>query len=163
MPFLNRPPLNSRLLRGVPPFDSFNNNGNNFGNIEGAVWFDGAIHVSEIGGGNNPPPARILRITTAGTVSIAFPTSGTNGLAIDTTGRLIGANHVGRPATSLSPGERTRAVLALLMAGRVVPPSPWRLRPPGAGLALPVSTRAALTAMKLGGKGKAAQQQLLGK
>lgn len=30
------------------------------------------------------------------------------------------------------------------------------------GLALPVSTRAALTAMKLGGKGKAAQQQLLG-
>jgi gluconolactonase len=82
-------------IAGVPPLDSFNNNGNNFGNIEGAVWFDGAIHVSEIGGGNNPPPARILRITTAGAVSIAFPNSGTNGLAIDTTGRLIGANHVG--------------------------------------------------------------------
>jgi len=31
------------------------------------------------------------------------------------------------------------------------------------GLALPGSTRAALAAMKLGGKGKAAQQQLLGK
>jgi gluconolactonase len=80
-------------IAGVPPLDSFNNNGNNFGNIEGAVWFDGAIHVSEIGGGNNPPPARILRITTAGAVSIVYPNSGTNGLAIDTMGRLIGANH----------------------------------------------------------------------
>jgi len=82
-------------IAGVPPLDTFNNNGNDFGNIEGAVWFDGAIHVSEIGGGNNPPPSRILRITTAGAVSIAFPNSGTNGLAIDTMGRLIGANHVG--------------------------------------------------------------------
>ncbi len=30
----------------------------------------------------------------------------------------IGAEHVGRPVSSLSPGERTRMVLALLMAGR---------------------------------------------
>ncbi len=30
----------------------------------------------------------------------------------------IGATHVERPVSSLSPGERTRAVLALLMAGR---------------------------------------------
>jgi ATPase subunit of ABC transporter with duplicated ATPase domains len=29
----------------------------------------------------------------------------------------LGAGHVGRPAASLSPGERTRATLALLMAG----------------------------------------------
>ena len=56
----------------MPPFDSFNNNGNNFGNIEGDCWFGDALYVSEIASGNNPPPARILRVTTTGTVSIAF-------------------------------------------------------------------------------------------
>jgi hypothetical protein len=50
-------------VAGVPPFDSFNNNGNNFGNIEGDVWFGDALYVSEIASGNNPPPARILRVT----------------------------------------------------------------------------------------------------
>ncbi len=78
-------------VTGVPPFDSFNNNGNNFGNIEGACWFSDALYVSEIGSTPNPPPSRILRTT--GTVGIAFPDSGTNGLAIDTMGRLIGASH----------------------------------------------------------------------
>jgi gluconolactonase len=80
-------------VAGVPPFDAFNNNGNNFGNIEGTVWFGDALYVSEIGGGNNPPPARILRVPTTGAVSIAHATSGTNGLAVDVMGRLIGASH----------------------------------------------------------------------
>jgi ATPase subunit of ABC transporter with duplicated ATPase domains len=31
----------------------------------------------------------------------------------------LGAHHVGRPASSLSPGERTRAALALLQANGV--------------------------------------------
>ena len=43
--------------------------------------------------GPNPPPARILRVPTTGAVSIAYATSGTNGLAIDLMGRLIGASH----------------------------------------------------------------------
>jgi gluconolactonase len=84
-------------VAGVPPFDSFNNNGNNFGNIEGAVWFGDALYVSEIGGGNNPPPSRILRVPTTGTPSVAYAPSGanpgTNGLAIDEKGGLIGASH----------------------------------------------------------------------
>ena len=50
-------------VAGVPPFDSFNNNGNNFGNIEGDCWLGDALYVSEIASGNNPPPARILRVT----------------------------------------------------------------------------------------------------
>jgi gluconolactonase len=80
-------------VAGVPPFDSFNNNGNNFGNIEGPVWFGDALYVSEISSGNNPPPSRILRVPTTGSVSIAYPNSGTNGMAIDIMGRLIGASH----------------------------------------------------------------------
>ena len=80
-------------VAGVPPFDSFNNNGNNFGNIEGDCWLGDALYVSEIASGNNPPPARILRVTATGSVSIAYATSGSNGLAIDLMGRLIGASH----------------------------------------------------------------------
>src|SRR5262245_25613725 len=84
-------------VTGVPPFDSFNNNGNNFGNIEGAVWFGDALYVSEIASGPNPPSSRILRVSPTGSVSIAYATSGpnpgTNGLAIDEMGRLIAASH----------------------------------------------------------------------
>ncbi len=80
-------------VAGVPPFDSFNNNGNNFGNIEGDCWLGDALYVSELASGNNPPPARILRVTSTGSVSIAYATSGSNGLAIDLMGRLIGASH----------------------------------------------------------------------
>jgi len=80
-------------VAGVPPFDSFNNNGNNFGNIEGVVWFGDAIYVSEISSDPNPPKARILRVPTTGSVTIAYATSGSNGLAVDVMGRLIGASH----------------------------------------------------------------------
>src|SRR5436190_14702076 len=80
-------------VAGVPPFDSFNNNGNNFGNIEGTVWFGDALYVSEISSDPNPPKARILRVPTTGAVTIAYATSGSNGLAVDLMGRLIGASH----------------------------------------------------------------------
>jgi gluconolactonase len=94
-PFTAPTPSSITLTKvaGVPPFDSFNNNGNNFGNIEGDVWFNDALYVSEIASGTNPPPARILKVTATGTVSVAFATSGSNGLAIDQMGRLIGASH----------------------------------------------------------------------
>ena len=80
-------------VTGVPPFDSFNNNGNNSGNIEGACWFGDALYVSEISSDPNPPKARILRVPTTGAVTIAYATSGSNGLAVDLMGRLIGASH----------------------------------------------------------------------
>jgi gluconolactonase len=80
-------------VAGVPPFDSFNNNGNNFGNIEGTVWFGDALYVSEISSDPNPPKSRILRVPTTGAVTIAYATSGSNGLAVDLMGRLIGASH----------------------------------------------------------------------
>jgi gluconolactonase len=92
-------PLTATPMRvtGVPPADSFNNNGNDFGIIEGPVWFEGALYVSEIAqansGGGTSWPARILKITEANAVSIATGDLGTNGLAIDNMGRLVGASH----------------------------------------------------------------------
>jgi gluconolactonase len=80
-------------VEGVPPPDAFNQNNQTFGNVEGPVWFDDALYVSEIGPGSNPPPSRVLRITEAGEVTVAIADSGSNGLAISPAGELFGALH----------------------------------------------------------------------
>jgi gluconolactonase len=79
-------------VAGVPPADAFNQNGNAFGIVEGPVWVNGALYVSEIGSGNAPPPSRILKVA-GGAVSIVNADAGTNGLAVDSAGQLWGANH----------------------------------------------------------------------
>lgn len=40
-----------------------------------------------------PPPSRLLSVNTAGEVSVVLADSGTNGLALDATGRLLAGNH----------------------------------------------------------------------
>jgi gluconolactonase len=86
-------------IAGAPPNDSFNNNGNNFTNVEGPVWIGNALYFSEMLGSPNPPPARILKIDSSDAVSMFYPASGaggdsgSNGLAVDRQGRLISANH----------------------------------------------------------------------
>jgi len=40
-----------------------------------------------------PPPSRVLRVSSAGVVSVALEDTGTNGLAIAPDGSLIGCNH----------------------------------------------------------------------
>jgi gluconolactonase len=113
-PFTNPSSAQLALTRvtGVPPFDSFNNEGNNYGNIEGAVWLGDALYVSEIASGNNPPPSRILRIDAAFNVTVAIADAGSNGLAFDNTGRLLSANHKfgGLTAFSLPGGQPTQVV-----------------------------------------------------
>jgi gluconolactonase len=86
-------------IAGAPPNDTFNNNGNNFTNVEGPVWIGNALYFSEMVGSPNPPPARILKIDASDVVTPFFPAagmtgdSGSNGLAVDRQGRLISANH----------------------------------------------------------------------
>jgi len=57
------------------------------------VWVNGALYVSHIQEGvSNPPPSRILKIT--GTTAEEFLLdAGTNGLAVDAMGNLVGARH----------------------------------------------------------------------
>ena len=79
-------------IAGAPPTDSFNMN--NFTNVEGPVWIDGALYFSEMQNGNNPPPAaRILKIDGSDQVSIFIDDSGSNGLAVDGAGHLVAAEH----------------------------------------------------------------------
>lgn len=91
--------LTPTKVAGVPPSDAFNNTNNNFGIIEGPVWIGDSLYISEIGqdmSGQSPtppPPSRILKVTTAGVVSVAIADAGSNGLAVDKNGNLYGAVH----------------------------------------------------------------------
>ena len=84
-------PANPQVTRvtGLPgPFGQTSSS-----NVEGPVWISGSLYVSHIQEGvANPPPARILKIT--GTTSTEFLLdAGTNGLAVNAMGNLVGARH----------------------------------------------------------------------
>lgn len=83
----------TRRIASVPPKDVFNDNGNDFGIIEGVVWAGDALYLSEIASGANPPPARILKVVLPDVVSIVSTTAGTNGLILNGRGGLLGASH----------------------------------------------------------------------
>jgi gluconolactonase len=103
-------------IAGVPPDDGFITSTSDVDIIEGPVWLDGVLYLSEIengsaiggpggggrggatgsgGGGarSDAPPARILKVTEAGEVSVAIPDAGTNGLGLDGGGNLVGCSH----------------------------------------------------------------------
>lgn len=98
-------------VESVPPADAFNNDGNNFTNIEGPVWIGDALYVSEIASGQTPP-SRVLKITADGQVSVAIPDAGSNGLAVSPQGELFGALHKDGSISklSLSGGAATPVV-----------------------------------------------------
>jgi gluconolactonase len=78
-------------LTGVPPADNYSQG---FSIIEGPAWLGNALYVSQIMGGNPPPPSRILKVV-PGSPSTVFATNdGTNGLAILPDGDLVGAIHI---------------------------------------------------------------------
>lgn len=119
-------------VAGVPPQDDFIQASGDLIIIEGPVWLDGNIYVSEIengpnlgfggpGGGGTPkdaPPGRILKVTEAGAVSVAFADTGSNGLALDPSGALVACSHkTGSVARiSLSGGAGTDLVSSFMGA-----------------------------------------------
>jgi gluconolactonase len=95
-PFTNPNPSNITPTRvaGVPIADAtINQSGYGFSNVEGPVWIGDALYISEFTNATTPPiPGHILKITSSGTVSVAIPNSGSNGLAVDSNGNLVSAN-----------------------------------------------------------------------
>ncbi|HEX6276323.1 MAG TPA: SMP-30/gluconolactonase/LRE family protein [Polyangiaceae bacterium] len=76
-------------------------------NVEGPVWIDGALYVSHIQEGvQAPPPARILKVT--GTTAEEFLLmAGTNGLAVNAMGNIVGARHTSGAIETLNLGTKT--------------------------------------------------------
>jgi gluconolactonase len=77
-------------IAGLPPEDGYVTMG--FYIIEGPVWIGESLYFSQVNGGNNAPPSRILKLT-GDTVSVFLSDAGTNGLAVDKEGNLYGARH----------------------------------------------------------------------
>lgn len=116
------PAASVQKIEGVPPVDDFATD-MDLTILEGPVWVDGYLYLSQINSGNpfggffplpqpgvtsdatstsetssdstagQPPPSRILKVTEAGEVSVAFADAGSNGLALDAQGALVATNH----------------------------------------------------------------------
>jgi gluconolactonase len=118
-----------KRVEGVPPADAFNNNNNDFTNIEGLVWIGDALYVSEINPGkaaqNSPPPSRVLKITADDVVSVAIaPDSGSNGLAVNAAGDLFGALHKDGSISKLSlTGGPAVPLVSMFMGARFDSPN----------------------------------------
>ncbi|HXK16663.1 MAG TPA: SMP-30/gluconolactonase/LRE family protein, partial [Polyangiaceae bacterium] len=106
-----------KRVEGVPPPDAFNNNNNDFTNIEGDVWIGDALYVSEINPKGGRPPARILKITADDKVSILVPDSGSNGLATNDAGELLGALHKDGSVDKLNLTSGAATPLASMFMG----------------------------------------------
>lgn len=94
-PFGNPIPDGAQVTRlnNAIPSDAFNHFGTLNANVEGPVWWNDALYVSEFGDGPNPPPTRILQIVGNTTGVVYEPTAGTNGLAVGPKNKLYGASH----------------------------------------------------------------------
>lgn len=77
-------------VAGVPPADGYSPG---FSILEGPVWIDGALLLSQISTNGQPPASRILKLTPGSEVQVFLDDAGTNGLSVDGAGQLFGAVH----------------------------------------------------------------------
>lgn len=117
-------------VASVPPSDSFNMNNGTFGIIEGPVWVDDALYVSELGNTsyNAADPdvrkARILKVTSDGKASVFVADSGSNGLAIDAKGNLVGGVHKDGSIVEFAlPSGTPTTVVSMYMGARFNSPN----------------------------------------
>ena len=104
-------------VEAVPPADSFNMNNGTFGNVEGPVWIDDALYLSEMSAdpysqsSPDQKKSRILKLS-GDSVSIFIEDSGSNGLAIGLTGDLLAAVHKDGTISQFSLPDAAPSVLA---------------------------------------------------
>jgi gluconolactonase len=101
-------------------------------NVEGPVWINGSLYVSHIQEGvQAPPPSRILKIT--GTTAEEFLlTAGTNGLAVNAMGSIVGARHTDGDIASLDLATKAfTPVAGQYMSARFNAPNDLALRRDG--------------------------------
>jgi len=116
-------------IAGTPPADSFNKDA--WTNVEGPVWIGDSLYFSEMTNSNMIPPSRILKIT-GSTVSVFAMDAGSNGLAVDGSGNLIGARHKDGSISqfSLTDGAATPLV-SMYMNKRFTSPNDLAIRSDG--------------------------------
>jgi gluconolactonase len=101
-------------------------------NLEGPVWIDGSLYASHIQEGvQAPPPSRILKITGM-TEEEFLMTAGTNGLAVNAMGNIVGARHSTGDIATLNLASKTfTPVAAMYMTARFNSPNDLAIRRDG--------------------------------
>ncbi|HEY3831230.1 MAG TPA: SMP-30/gluconolactonase/LRE family protein [Acidimicrobiia bacterium] len=132
-PFGNPVPSGAAITRlpDALPNDAYNNYGTLDANVEGPVWRNGSLYVSEFGGGPNPEQSRIVKITNGiGTVFNA--TAGTNGLAVGPAGALYGASQTaGGIVRFAGPSDPAAVVAGKFLGQRFNSPNDLTIRNDG--------------------------------
>lgn len=120
-----------QAVAGVPPADNYSPG---FSIVEGPVWIDGALLVSQISTNGQPPASRILRVVPGGATEVFLNDAGTNGLAVDAAGELLGAVHKDGSISRFdlaSPGSAPMVVASGYMGARFNSPNDLAARSDG--------------------------------
>jgi len=118
-------------IAGTTPVDSFNMNAG-FTNVEGPVWIGDSLYFSEMTSATPIPPARILKLGPGNVVSIAVADSGSNGLAVDSSGNLFAAVHKdGSISQIMLPSGPATSIVGMYMSNRFISPNDLAIRSDG--------------------------------
>jgi gluconolactonase len=123
--------LIAKKVANVPPADSF---GQGFAILEGPVWIGDALYLSQIASNSKPPPARLLKLVPAtSTLTIAAADFGSNGLAVDGNGALVGGVHKDGSVSrfSLATLDQPVPLAASFMGARFNSPNDLAIRSDG--------------------------------
>lgn len=77
--------------------------------LEGAVWIDGSLYMSQIRDYGPLNPAQILKYTPGGAFETLIADSGTNGLAVNAAGQLVAASHAVGGIVTFDPSSPAAA------------------------------------------------------
>lgn len=92
-----------------------------YNNLEGPVWYDGALYYSNIGNKHDPNSGEFLNNQTTiwrwqpGTEAELWlddTLAGSNGLAVDADGQLVMARHLDGSITRVNPATKARAIVS---------------------------------------------------
>jgi gluconolactonase len=117
-------------VANVPPSDSFNMNNGTFGIIEGPVWVDDTLYLSELGSASynsqdtDMKKSRMLKVTSDGKVAVFIADSGSNGLAINGKGNLVGGVHKDGSIVEFAlPSGTPTTIVSMYMGARFNSPN----------------------------------------
>ena len=105
-PYANAPFTGSSVTAQVISGSTSNLYGG--GLVEGPVWINATLYLSSFSRGK-VPPSTILTLQTDGSLAVAIPNAGSNGLAVDADGMIVAATHDDGGLSRYNPanGERT--------------------------------------------------------
>jgi gluconolactonase len=115
----------------VPPADNYSPG---FSILEGPVWIDGALYLSQITSTTRPPPSRILKVVPGMAAVVFLDNAGTNGLAVDGAGQLFGAVHKDGSISRFdlaNPSATPVAIASMYMGKRFNSPNDLAIRSDG--------------------------------